>query len=54
MKKYLVSFMCIYSDEVEAESPEEAADIVEHNCPLDIDGLACVTDMETGEQLYEV
>ena len=53
MKKYFVSFMCVYSEEVEAESPEEAADIVSNDCPLTIDGLACVTDMETDEQ-FEV
>ena len=45
--------MCIYSDEVEANPPEEAAKIVEADCPFDIDGEACVTDTETGEQ-YEV
>lgn len=53
MKKYFVSFMCIYSDEVETENPEEAAEIVSNDCPFDIDGSACVTDMETGEQ-YEI
>lgn len=53
MKKYYVSFMCVYSEEIEAESPEEAAEIVSGNCPLDIDGLACVTDLETDEQ-FEV
>ena len=53
MKKYFVSFMCVYSDEVEAESPEEAAEIVGNNCPLDIDGSAYVTDIETDEQ-FEV
>ena len=53
MSKYFVSFMCVYSDEVEAETPKDAADIVERDCPYDVDGLACVTDMETGEQ-FEV
>lgn len=53
MKKYFVSFMCVYSDEVEAETPEEAASIVERDCPYDIDGVGYVTDMETDEQ-YEV
>lgn len=50
MKEYHVAYMCIYSDAVEADSPEEAAKIVEADCPLDIDGAACVTDVETGEQ----
>lgn len=50
MKEYLVSFMCIYTDTVEAESPEEAAEIVTSSCPYDIDGEGAVTDLETGEQ----
>lgn len=50
MSKYHVSFMCVYSDVVEADSPEEAADIVAKNCEYDIDGNAVVTDIETDEQ----
>lgn len=50
MSKYHVSFMCIYSDEVEAASPKEAADLVECWCPYDIDGSAWVTNLETGEE----
>ena len=50
MSKYHVSFMCVYSDVVEADSPEEAADIVAQNCEYDIDGNAVVTDIETDEQ----
>lgn len=50
MSKYHVSFMCVYSDVVEADSPEEAADIVEQNCEYDIDGNPVVTDIETDEQ----
>ena len=53
MKEYHVSYMCIFSETVEADSPEEAAKIVEHDCPYDIDGSACVTDLETEEQ-YEI
>ena len=53
MKEYHVAFMCIYSDVVEADSPEEAAEIVESKCEYDIDGTACVTDLETDEQ-YEI
>lgn len=50
MKKYHVSYMVIYSEVVEAESAEEAAEIVEKNCPYDIDGGAFVVDKETGEK----
>lgn len=50
MKEYHVSFMCIYSETVIADSPKEAAEMVERSCPYDVDGLACVTDIETGEQ----
>lgn len=50
MREYIVSYMCIYSDTVEANSPEEAAEIVANNCPYDIDGEAAVTDLETGEE----
>lgn len=53
MKEYHVSYMIVYSQVVEADSPEEAADIVENNCPYDVDGLAWVTDLKTGEH-YEV
>jgi len=49
MSNYHVSYMCIYSDFVEAETPEEAAEIVANNCPFDIDGLAYVTNVETDE-----
>jgi len=45
--------MCIFSEVVEADSPEEAAEIVEHDCPYDIDGSAYVTDLETDKQ-YEI
>lgn len=48
--KYHVSFMCIYSDTVEARSPKEAADLVECWCPYDVDGSAWVTNLETGEE----
>ena len=53
MKEYHVSYMCIYSEIVIADSPKEAADMVEQSCPYDVDGLACVTDTETGEE-FEV
>ena len=49
MAEYFVSYMVVYGDTVEADSPEEAADMVAENCPVDIDGGAGVTDCETGE-----
>lgn len=50
MPRYYVSYMVVYGEEVEADSPEEAADIVAKNCPYDVDGGAHVTDCETNEQ----
>lgn len=50
MSKYHVSFMCIYSEEVEAGSPEEAAELVEGYCPYDIDGSAWVTNVDTSKE----
>ena len=50
MKEYRVSYMVIYSEVVEAESAEEAAEIVARNCPYDVDGGAFVVDKETGEE----
>lgn len=51
MSKYYVALMVLYSDEVEANSPEEAADIVMDNCPYDMDTPPMVTDLETGETI---
>lgn len=50
MRKYHVSYMVVYSEVVEAESPEEAAEIVEKNCPYDVDGGAFIVDLETDEE----
>lgn len=50
MKEYHVSYTVVYSEVVDAESPEEAAEIVARNCPYDIDGGAFVVDKETGEE----
>lgn len=50
MAEYSVSYMVVYSDTVEAESPEEAADMVQWSCPYDVDGLAYVVNEETGEE----
>lgn len=47
--EYFVSYMVVYGDTVEADSPEEAADIVAAECPYDVDGYAHVTNEETGE-----
>ena len=35
MDKYYVSYMCVYSDTVVANSFEEAAEIVANNCEKD-------------------
>lgn len=50
MATYIVSYMCVYTDVVEANSPAEAADKVEHDCPCDVDGMAHVTDENTWEE----
>lgn len=49
MAEYFVSYMVVYGDTVEADSPEEAADMVADDCPFDIDGGAFVTNQDTGE-----
>ena len=49
MAEYFVSYMVVYGDTVEADSPEEAADMVAAECPFDIDGGAFVTNRDTGE-----
>lgn len=51
MPRYYVSYMVVYGDEVEADTPEEAADMVAKDCPYDIDGAAAVTDLDTEEQV---
>ena len=40
MKEFFVSFMCIYSAVVEADTPEDAAEVAAADCPCDIDGEA--------------
>ena len=50
MAEYHVAYMCVYSDVVDADTPEEAAEIVERDCPYDIDGPACVIRIDTDEQ----
>jgi hypothetical protein len=51
MAKYHVAYRVVYSDVVEADTPEEAAKIVEKECPYDVDGGAIVTNIETDEQV---
>ena len=51
MPRYYVSYMVVYGEEVEADSPKEAADMVASKCPYDIDGAAAVTDLDTDEQV---
>ena len=51
MPRYYVSYMVVYGEEVEADSPEEAANIVADNCFYDIDGAAAVTNLDTDEQV---
>lgn len=51
MPRYYVSYMVVYGEEVEADTPEEAADMVAQDCPYDIGGAAAVTDVDTDEQV---
>ena len=51
MPRYYVSYMVVYGEEVEADSPEEAANIVANNCFYDVDGAAAVTNLDTDEQV---
>ena len=41
-RRYSVSYTCIFTTDVIAESPREAADLAEIKCPCDIDGTAFV------------
>lgn len=50
MPEYHVSYMVVYSDVVEAENAEEAANIVTRECPYDVDGYAHVVRIDTGEE----
>ena len=49
MVEYHVAYMCVYSDVVEADTPEEAAEMVAESCPFDIDGEAFITRIDTDE-----
>lgn len=50
MTEYSVSLMCVFSDIVWADTPEEAADIAQSRCMYDVDGEAHVRDLDTGEE----
>lgn len=50
MARYVVSYMVVYTECVEAESPKEAAEKVEKSCPYDIEGSAWVTNENTREE----
>lgn len=41
-RRYSVSYTCIFTTDVIAESPKEAAELAEIKCPCDIDGAAFV------------
>ena len=43
MKTYCVSYMCVFTDYVEANSAKEAAEIAANHCPYDVDGDPCIT-----------
>lgn len=51
---FFVSLNCIYSTEVEADNPKQAADLAEAECPLCVDGYAFVKNLETEEEFDEV
>ena len=50
LNEYHISFMAIYTDVVEATSPEEAVNIAAQNCPYDIDWPAHVIRIDTDEE----
>ena len=41
-RTYGVSYTCIFTVDVEAESPKEAAELAEAACPYEVDGAAFV------------
>lgn len=53
MAEYWVCANVIYADFVEADSPEEAAELFENKCPYDVDGEVFVIDQET-HKTYEL
>lgn len=56
MAKFYVSFPCIWSTYVEADSPQQAADFAEAEAPskINIDGLAFVVNTETKEEFEDI
>lgn len=50
MSKYYVAIEVVYTDVVEADSEDEAIDIVINNCPFDNDsGIEPVVELLEGE-----
>ena len=56
MAKFYVSFPCIWFTYVEADSPQEAAELAESKAPsnIEIDGCAFVANDETGEEFEDI
>ena len=54
MSTFFVSLNCIYSTEIEADNPEQAADLAEAECPLEVNGYAFVKNLETEEEFDKV
>ncbi len=52
-RRYSVSYTCIFTTEVIAESPKEAAELAEIKCPCDIDGAAFVWRSNEAGHLIE-
>lgn len=46
MKRYFLSAMVVYSDEIEAEDEEKAFEQFEADCPYDIDGEIFCEELE--------
>lgn len=46
MKRYFLSAMVVYSDEIEAEDVREAFEQFEADCPYDIDGEIFCEELE--------
>ena len=47
--KYNISAMVVYSDEIEADTEEEAIDIFCAECPYDVDGNSIECETEQNE-----
>ena len=49
MKKYIISAMVVYCDQIEENSKEEAINRFIYNCPYDIDGDTIECEEESEE-----